>query len=183
MNVKNDGLATPRKWRESQTQKFPLADGERHRAPGLQAQMTGDFRTPKAGEWFISGAIPEAYFAVNDYAESTHYYIAKLIDPANPELPVEGWAIVRGGRGEEMNLHKVRILGQDSPPYLAGKIRYRIELQDVPHDPGVDPRKHVLYDRFFTDEKIAAKAYVTLLLLRIDEMQAKVRKLRERTGV
>jgi hypothetical protein len=33
-------------------------------------------RKPKKGEWFISGAIPEAYQAPNDL--NTKYYIAEL---------------------------------------------------------------------------------------------------------
>lgn len=43
----------------------------------ILAILTGEFRTPKAGEWFISGAIPEAYYAQNDL--TTAYQIAKLV--------------------------------------------------------------------------------------------------------
>ncbi len=38
---------------------------------------TKNFRCPKKGEWFISGAIPEGYLADNDLDQK--YYIAKLV--------------------------------------------------------------------------------------------------------
>ena len=41
----------------------------------LRARYTGEKRAPKKGEWYISGAIPEAYEAKNDL--STPYHIAK----------------------------------------------------------------------------------------------------------
>jgi hypothetical protein len=43
----------------------------------IAAIKTGEFREPKAGEWFLSGAIVEAYRANNDLL--TKYHIAKLI--------------------------------------------------------------------------------------------------------
>lgn len=41
------------------------------------AVLTGEKRPPKAGEWFISGAIPEAYRMPNDSTQAHH--IARLI--------------------------------------------------------------------------------------------------------
>lgn len=41
------------------------------------AIRTGAFRAPRKGEWYLSGAIPEAYRAENDMSEA--YYILKLI--------------------------------------------------------------------------------------------------------
>jgi hypothetical protein len=41
------------------------------------AERTGEFRPPKAGEWFLSGAIVGAYRAPNDLP--TAYYIARLV--------------------------------------------------------------------------------------------------------
>lgn len=38
---------------------------------------TGEFRTPKRGEWYLSGAIPQAYKAPNDL--TTPYHILKLV--------------------------------------------------------------------------------------------------------
>jgi hypothetical protein len=43
----------------------------------LQAVRTGEFRAPKAGEWFLSGAIPAAYRAANDL--SGEYNILRLV--------------------------------------------------------------------------------------------------------
>lgn len=42
-----------------------------------RAKKTGEFRCPKKREWFISGAIPLAYYAPNDL--STAYYIAIIV--------------------------------------------------------------------------------------------------------
>ena len=44
--------------------------------PDIRVQMTGEFRCPKKGEWFISGAIPEGYKAYADL--TTPYYIGQL---------------------------------------------------------------------------------------------------------
>ena len=43
----------------------------------MRTVATGEFRTPKAGEWYLSGAIVEAYRARSDM--TTHYYIARLV--------------------------------------------------------------------------------------------------------
>lgn len=43
---------------------------------GIHAVNTGEFREPKAGEWFLSGSPVEAYKAVNDL--TMKYYIAEL---------------------------------------------------------------------------------------------------------
>lgn len=43
----------------------------------IMAVATNQFRTPKAGEWYLSGAIPEAYRAPNDL--SIQHRIAKLV--------------------------------------------------------------------------------------------------------
>jgi hypothetical protein len=58
---------------------YPLADYHpdifiRHNK--VMAQWTGEKRTPKDGEWYLSGAIIEAYQAKNDL--TTAYHIAKL---------------------------------------------------------------------------------------------------------
>ena len=72
---------------------FPLADMDypyltERQALGLipgssvklyvRAKATGEFREPKAGEWYLSGAIVEAYRAPYDLTNS-QYYIAKLV--------------------------------------------------------------------------------------------------------
>jgi hypothetical protein len=40
------------------------------------AVWTGEKREPKKGEWYISGAVPTAYKAINDLTEK--YHIAKV---------------------------------------------------------------------------------------------------------
>lgn len=49
------------------------------RYTGWRAENTGEKRPPKKGEWFLSGAIVEAYYAPNDL--TTPYHIARLIPP------------------------------------------------------------------------------------------------------
>ena len=43
----------------------------------IKAILTNQFREPMKGEWYLSGAIPEAYRAINDL--STKYRILKLV--------------------------------------------------------------------------------------------------------
>lgn len=43
----------------------------------VKAVTTGEKRCPKAGEWYISGAIVEAYRADHDL--NTEFFIAKLV--------------------------------------------------------------------------------------------------------
>ena len=43
----------------------------------LRAKPTGEFRCPKEDEWYISGAIPEAYHAQNNL--SNKFNIAKIV--------------------------------------------------------------------------------------------------------
>lgn len=55
-------------------QLFPINEYlDRHH----HIEATGEFRNPKAGEWFISGAIPEGYRASRDL--STPYDIGRLV--------------------------------------------------------------------------------------------------------
>jgi hypothetical protein len=43
----------------------------------LRCKATGEFRAPKKGEWYLSGAIPAGYKAPNDL--SSPYHIARLV--------------------------------------------------------------------------------------------------------
>ena len=52
---------------------------EANGAGGVRAILTGEFRAPKKGEWYLSGAIPEAYRADNDFANKNKYHIARLV--------------------------------------------------------------------------------------------------------
>lgn len=68
---------------------FPLADcptvAERRKLgladkggrQNVRAVMKGEMRFPKAGEWYLSGAIVEAYRAPNDFGSP--YMIARLV--------------------------------------------------------------------------------------------------------
>lgn len=50
------------------------------RAEGLRARWNGEFRAPKAGEWYLSGASIAAYRAPNDLPTTSLYHIAELVD-------------------------------------------------------------------------------------------------------
>lgn len=58
-------------------------DGERVR---LMAKTTGAKRRPRAGEWFISGAVHEAYYAPSDL--DGEYMIAVLV-PTRSRVIIE----------------------------------------------------------------------------------------------
>jgi len=59
---------------------IPWPNGKRIYDPhNIKAVMIGEFRSPKQNEWYISGAIPEAYRAYTDYNEESKYQIAKLV--------------------------------------------------------------------------------------------------------
>jgi hypothetical protein len=45
----------------------------------ISARRTGEKRAPKAGEWYLSGAEIEAYYAANDYGDESPYHIAELV--------------------------------------------------------------------------------------------------------
>lgn len=66
---------------------FPLADpvptevlaaARLTSARNVRAAWTGEIRPPKRGEWYISGAVPEAYRAASDYTRA--YHIARLVE-------------------------------------------------------------------------------------------------------
>jgi hypothetical protein len=46
-------------------------------ARGFRAEPTGEHRPPRAGEWYLSGAITAAYHALADL--STAYNIARIV--------------------------------------------------------------------------------------------------------
>lgn len=62
-------------------------------ARNVHAQATGEFRAPKRGEWYLSGAIVEAYRAPNDLTQEFH--IAKLVRTVTRTVttvtPVSEW--------------------------------------------------------------------------------------------
>jgi len=60
---------------------------ERYSRRTLAAVRTGEFRTPKRDEWYLSGAIPEAYKAANDLGSKFH--ILKLVKVQRETIVVE----------------------------------------------------------------------------------------------
>ena len=53
----------------------------------IAAVRTGEFRSPKRDEWYLSGSIPEAYKAKNDL--STPFHILKLVRVQRETIVVE----------------------------------------------------------------------------------------------
>jgi hypothetical protein len=54
-----------------------MSFSERYRNGNIRAIRTGEFREPKRGEWYLSGAIAQGYKAPNDL--NTKYHILKLV--------------------------------------------------------------------------------------------------------
>ena len=78
----SDAIRGSQDMRIETSKLYPIADwaqlpGRPFYAPRHRGQLTGEFRAPKAGEWFLSGAIPEAYYAPN--ALTTSYHILKIV--------------------------------------------------------------------------------------------------------
>jgi len=66
------------------TSTYPLVDrppqevtNQARAGQQVRAIKTGEFRVVRRDEWFISGAIPEAYQALGDL--SCRYHIARLV--------------------------------------------------------------------------------------------------------
>lgn len=59
---------------------YPLADwhfAKSEDPSGIRAEWTGEFRPPKKGEWYLSGALIEAYQARTNMADP--YHIARIV--------------------------------------------------------------------------------------------------------
>ena len=67
---------------------YPLADYLYipDRTKRMRAQWTGEFRQPKKGEWYLSGAIIEAYKAPNDL--STKFHIVRIVETKLVEIEI-----------------------------------------------------------------------------------------------
>jgi len=55
----------------------------------LRARPTGEFRAPKKGEWYLSGAIVEGYQAKGDFTGDYHIAEIVLIEKRTVETVVE----------------------------------------------------------------------------------------------
>lgn len=53
----------------------------------IKAKWTGEKRAPKKGEYYLSGAVIEAYRAKNDL--TTPFHIAKLYQVVIADFPIE----------------------------------------------------------------------------------------------
>jgi hypothetical protein len=58
-------------------QKFGPMATTGHSDSSIMAINSKQFRCPKKGEWYLSGALPKAYQSPNDL--STEYYIATIV--------------------------------------------------------------------------------------------------------
>jgi hypothetical protein len=56
---------------------YPVAEGPYRRANEFAALITGEFRNPLKGEYYLSGAIPEAWQAPNNLL--TRYHICRIV--------------------------------------------------------------------------------------------------------
>jgi hypothetical protein len=59
------------------TQGMKIEEKMRIARQNIFGVPTGEFRPPRAGEWYISGAIPLAYRAAGNF--SIKFHIAKLV--------------------------------------------------------------------------------------------------------
>lgn len=75
---------------------YPLGDrfqGDIFRTYSYRAKWTGEKRPPKEGEWYLSGAIIEAYRAPINFPSNTEFHIAKIVKVRK----VEYWEEVKDG--------------------------------------------------------------------------------------
>ena len=66
-------------WKELAYFKLSGKNYYSHKDHTLMTIKTGEVRAPKAGEWYISGAEPEAYKAKGDFKDTNKKPIAKLV--------------------------------------------------------------------------------------------------------
>lgn len=73
-------------YNESETLNLPKCYGYFIQR-GLRAKATGEKRPPKKGEWYLSGAVIEAYRAKDNL--DTSYHIAQLVKVEEKTIIVE----------------------------------------------------------------------------------------------
>ena len=58
----------------------------------VKAAWGGEYRTPKKGEWYLSGCegFVTAYKAANDFIEGDNYFIAKVV-----EVETKTWTTIK----------------------------------------------------------------------------------------
>jgi hypothetical protein len=76
-----DALSDTARWEFSGSRLYPIAEADRtYAGSATKVRATRETRPPKKGEWFLSGAEVEGYFAHNDLA--TPYTIAVPVSAA-----------------------------------------------------------------------------------------------------
>lgn len=106
------------------------------RLRGRSYQATGEFRAPKQGEYYLSGAIVTAYRAAQDL--STAYWIAVDTDaPSWEKYPAKEWALALQGltpggseflTPAECVAHAQKKMGRDWPSII---VRLRDQNKDM----------------------------------------------------
>lgn len=78
---------------------YPIADEHGIKVPAslgdrkdIRAKWNGEFRSPKKGEFYLSGAIVEAYDAKNDLP-TQRFHIAELVN-----MKEAHWVVTRDGK-------------------------------------------------------------------------------------
>lgn len=61
----------------SRPRRYPVVDLDLDEKPGQFVELTGEKRPPCKGEWYVSGAIPRGYRALEDLTQV--HYIARLV--------------------------------------------------------------------------------------------------------
>ena len=104
---------------------YPVASGERiprdlGRRSYVRARATGEQRPPRRGEWYLSGAIVEAYRARNDLTQTFH--IATLVRGALGWPEAHTWA-------DSFGVWHARVTRHAASPLIAARRALRDELE------------------------------------------------------
>lgn len=61
--------------------QYDASEPDKHLCPeDAKFILTGDYRHPLRDEWYLSGAIPEAWHAPNDM-KSSKFWILRMVQP------------------------------------------------------------------------------------------------------
>lgn len=83
-------MTATEKWRTVHGQRYFPQHG--HTVVGAFTtwyEMTGEYRAPRKGEMYLSGAIPEAYEAYNDL--DTAYHVLRRVEDPPSRIVKNGW--------------------------------------------------------------------------------------------
>lgn len=69
---------------------YPIAPFEKYAyREDIKARWTGEKRPPRAGEWYLSGAVVEAYRAPCDLTQEFHICLVYKVQNIAMYLPIE----------------------------------------------------------------------------------------------